>query len=283
MRGETVTFLCKSLIYIPRKIWYTKVNTENEVYTMSFSLSSYTASFHISSTDTDAAYELRPSALFVYLQRAITDHSQQIGTSRDDVLSKYNCYWMVLRIWVKLKRPIIWGETLTVNVTVRHPQGTRIYRDCDLLVGQEQVGEATTVWVLANRKTKRPINLEHLPEFPETDAPTAKKIHLSRIVFPEHMELHDCRKLYYSDTDINGHINNTRYVDLASDAAELNLRPQGVFMQEILISYVNECFAGEEISLYRGKTQGQLYIHGVGPENTDRFDCTIRMSSPEGL
>ena len=256
---------------------------ENEVTAMSIPNDGYSGQFLISSTDTDAAYECRPSALLVYLQRVITEHSQQVGTSRDDVLEKYNSYWMVLRIWVKLRRPIIWGETLTVRMTVRHPRGTRIYRDCDLFVGQEQVGEATTVWVLANRSTKRPIHLEHLPELPDADAPTAKDITLSRIQFPENMALHDRRKLYYSDTDINGHINNTRYVDLACDAAELNLRPHGVFMQEILISYVNECFAGEELQIYRGKADGRLYIHGMGPDGTDRFDCTIRMSSDKGL
>lgn len=249
---------------------------------MSISKSSYTDSFLISSTDTDASYECRPSALFVYLQRAITDHSQMVGTSRDDVLEKYNCYWMVLRIWVHLKRPIIWGETLTVRVTVRKPTSTRIYRDCDLYIGQEHVGEATTMWVLANRKTKRLISLENLSELPAENLDTAKSITLSRIEFPEKMELHDRRKLYYSDTDINGHINNTRYVDLACDAAELDLRPHGVFMQEILISYVNECFAGEELEIYRGKENGRLYFHGVG-NGTDKFDCTIRMSSPEGL
>lgn len=247
------------------------------------SISSYQQSFLVSSTDTDAVYECRPSALFVFLQKAITEHSQQIGTSRDDVLSKYNCYWMVLRSWVRLRRPIIWGETLTVRVTVRRPRGTRIYRDCDLYIGNEPVGEAATVWVLANRRTKRPIHLENLPEFPAQDPPGAKDITLSRIVFPDSMALHDQRKLYYSDTDINGHINNTKYVDLACDAAELNLRPQGVFMQEILISYINECFAGEQLQIYRGKADGQLYIHGVGPDGTDRFDCAIRMSSAVGL
>ena len=250
---------------------------------MPTSLDSYQESFLVSSTDTDAVYECRPSALFVFLQKAITSHSQKVGTSRDDVMAKYNCYWMVLRIWVRLNRPIIWGETLTVRVTIRHPSGTRIYRDCDLFIGDECVGEATTVWVLANRKTKRPINLEHLPEFPVVNPPAAKSITLSRIVFPEQMELHDRRKLYYSDTDINGHINNTRYVDLACDAAELDKRPQGVFMQEILISYVNECFAGEQMQLYRGKDDGKLFIHGVGPDGTDRFDCIIRMSSDAGL
>lgn len=249
---------------------------------MSISKSSYSDSFLISSTDTDAAYECRPSALFIYLQRAITAHSQLAGTSRDDMLEKYNCYWMVLRIWVRLNRPIIWGETLTVQVTVRKPVGTRVYRDCDLYVGKEYVGEATSMWVLANRKTKRLISLENLPELPSKNIDTAKSITLSRIRFPEKMELHDRRKLYYSDTDINGHINNTRYVDLACDAAELDKRPHGVFMQEILISYVNECFAGESLDIFRGKDSGQLYIHGsCGQE--DRFDCTIRMSSPEGL
>lgn len=249
---------------------------------MSISKSSYSDSFLISSTDTDASYECRPSALFVYLQRAITEHSQIVGTSRDDMLEKYNCYWMVLRIWLRLKRPIIWGETLTVRVTVRKPVGTRVYRDCDLYIGQEHVGEAVTMWVLANRKTKRPIPLENLPELPNENLDTVKSILLSRIKFPEKMELHDRRKLYYSDTDINGHINNTRYVDLACDAAELNIRPHGVFMQEILISYVNECFAGEELEIFRGKENGHLYFHGIG-NGADKFDCTIRMSDSNGL
>ena len=250
---------------------------------MSIAIDEYTESFLISSTDTDAAYECRPSALFTYLQRVITEHAAGVGTSRDDMLGKYNCYWMVLRIWVRLNRPVIWNETLTIRMSVRRPVGTRIYRDCDLYVGQEQVGEATTLWVLANRSTKRPIHLENLPELPAKDAPHAKTVSLQRIQFPETMELHDQRRLYYSDTDINGHINNTRYVDLACDAAELDRRPHGVFLQEILISYVGECFAGETLQIYRGKENGQLYLHGVGARGDDRFDCVLRMSSEEGL
>ena len=246
---------------------------------MSISIDGYSEDFLITSTDTDASYACRPSALFVYLQRTIVRQAREVGASRDDMLSKYNCFWMVLRIWVRLNRPIIWGETLTVRMTVRRPQGARIYRDCDLFVGQEQVGEASTLWVLANHSTKRPINLDSLPEFPAQNSPAAKDVTLSRIQFPENMALHDRRRLYYSDTDINGHINNTRYVDLACDAAELNLRPHGVFMQEISISFVNECFAGDELMLYRGKDNGRLYIHGKGSDGSDRFDCIIRMSA----
>ena len=41
--------------------------------------------------------------------------------------------------------------------------------------------------------------------------------------------------------------------------------------------------AGEQLNILRGKEDGALYIHGIGPDQTDRFDCKIRMSSTEGL
>ncbi len=243
----------------------------------------YALEYQVSSTDTDGAYEYRPSALFVLLQKAITNHAKSLGMDRDDVLAAYNSYWMVLRIYVHLHRPIIWGETVRCVATVRKPVGTRVYWDCDLYVGDQLVGEASTIWVLANRKTKRLILLENVPELPTEDPEGAKSITLSRIQFPESMEVHDLRKLYYSDTDINGHISNIRYVDLACDTAELNLRPYGVFLQDITMSYVGECYAGEELKILRGKEGGHIYIHGAGPDNSDRFDCKILMSSTEGL
>ena len=208
----------------------------------------YALDYQVSSTDTDAAYEYRPSALFVLLQKAITTHAKNLGVDRDDVLSKYNCFWMVLRIFVHLNRPIIWGENVRCVAISRRPVGSRIYWDCNLYIGEECVGEAATIWVLANRKTKRPILLESLPELPTENPEGAKDITVSRIEFPSKMEIQDQRKLYYSDTDINGHISNIRYVDLACDAAELNLRPYGVFLQEITMSYVGECFAGEQLT-----------------------------------
>lgn len=39
----------------------------------------YALDYQVSSTDTDAAYEYRPSALFVLLQKAITTHAKNLG------------------------------------------------------------------------------------------------------------------------------------------------------------------------------------------------------------
>lgn len=242
-----------------------------------------TDTYYITSADTDAAYEYKASGIFILLQKVVSEHARNLIVNRDEIMAKYNCNWMALRSYLKLYRPMFWAETVTARSIIRKPTGKRLYWDIELYVGDDLVGEATTIWVMVNLTTKKTINIEGLPEFPTADPPGAKNIILSRIEFPETMELHDQRKLYYSDTDVNGHLNNTRYVDLACDAAELHLRPKGVFLQELTISYINECFAGETLTFYRGKQDGYLYIHGVGPDGSDRFDCKISMSSTEGL
>lgn len=239
--------------------------------------------YYVTSSDTDAAYEYKASAIFVLLQKVMSQHARNLILNRDEIINKYNCCWMALRTWVKMIRPVIWAETVTAKTVIRKPVGKRLHWDCYMYVGQELVGMATSIWVMVNMATKKSRVIESLPEFPTEDPEGAMSGTLSRITFPDNMTLHDERKLYYSDTDVNGHLNNTRYVDLACDAAELHLRPSGVFLQELEISYVDECFAGETISLYRGKKDGFLYIHGVGPDGSDRFDCKIKMSSDEGM
>ena len=49
------------------------------------------------------------------------------------------------------------------------------------------------------------------------------------------------------------------------------------------MSYVGECFAGEQLTIRRGKENGAIFIHGSGPDQSDRFDCKIVMSSTQGL
>lgn len=239
--------------------------------------------YYLTSADVDAAYEYKASGIFLLLQKVLSEHAINLDVVRDRIMQKYNCNWMALRTYLKLYRPMFWGETVVAKSIIRRPVEKRLYWDCNFYVGDELVGEAVSNWVMVNLSTRKSIRIEGLPEFPKENPPDAKDMILTRMEFPENMELHDQRKLYYSDTDVNGHLNNTRYIDLACDAAELNLRPKSVFLQEIEISYVNECHAGEVITFYRGKENGYLYIHGVGPDGTDRFDCKIKMSSDEGL
>lgn len=51
--------------------------------------------------------------------------------------------------------------------------------------------------------------------------------------------------MHYSDTDVNGHVNNTRYADFACDAVELDRLPENQFLTEMQIGYLAECRRGD--------------------------------------
>lgn len=53
-----------------------------------------------------------------------------------------------------------------------------------------------------------------------------KQLTLSKLRMPGEMEERDRRRMGYSDTDINGHVNNTRYADFVCDALRLEGLPR---------------------------------------------------------
>lgn len=87
------------------------------------------------------------------------------GGLRPETLKKYNCFWMVVRIWVHLDRPLRWNERFTVRTWHRGTKGASTYRDFDLICDGVTVGEAVSTWVLADRDTYKLLRMSRLEEF----------------------------------------------------------------------------------------------------------------------
>lgn len=89
-----------------------------------------------------------------------------------------------------------------------------MYRDFDLLAGGVPVGEAVSAWVLAGVEDRKLLRLSQMRELEGTEGGgLCKQLTLSKLRMPGEMEERDRRRMGYSDTDINGHVNNTRYAD----------------------------------------------------------------------
>ena len=84
------------------------------------------------------------------------------------------------------------------------------------------MGECVSAWVLASMDTRQIIRLATVHELDGTGGgELCKSKRLSKLRLPPNLELAGRRKLRYSDTDLNGHVNNTRYADFACDALEM--------------------------------------------------------------
>ena len=84
------------------------------------------------------------------MQEAATQAAEHGGFGREVLLEQHNGFWMMTRVWVRLDRPLHWGEELTVHTWHRGGKSAVSYRDYDLYVGEEHVGEGVSAWVLAH-------------------------------------------------------------------------------------------------------------------------------------
>lgn len=197
-----------------------------------------------------------PPPVLGYLQEAATLAAEDGGFGREKTL-EYHAFWMLARIWFRLDRPLRWEEKVTVRTWHRGSKTALMYRDFDLLAGGVPVGEAVSAWVLAGVEDRKLLRLSQMRELEGTEGGgLCKQLTLSKLRMPGEMEERDRRRMGYSDTDINGHVNNTRYADFVCDALRLEGLPRSRFLSDLQIGYTAESRAGDVLTLEVGEQGG---------------------------
>ena len=218
----------------------------------------------------------RPSALLTFLQETATDHAIELHLSRRELMEQYHVFWMLARVWFRLDRPLRLGQTLSVRTWHRGDRGAMLYRDFDLFADGVPVGEAVSVWVLADVDTHKVRKLGDIPQACACDGGSlCKEKKLAKLRMPDELTLSEERRMHYSDTDMNGHVNNTRYADFVCDALRLEELSPERFVCAMQIGYVAECVPGETIQILTQHGPEQDYVHGVDNRGVSRFDAAI--------
>ena len=233
--------------------------------------------YQIDTRDVDGQSHCRPSALLGYLQEAATDAAAKLCLSREELMEKHNAFWMLARIWMELERPLKWKEELTIRTWHREGKGASVYRDFDLYVGQEQVGQAVSTWVLADLEQHRLMRIDKVPGImgDNDGGELEKNITLGKLKAPEQLEVVECRRMHYSETDMNGHINNTRYADFTCDALRLENREEGEFVRSLQIGFLAECLPGEELTIQTAAQAGEGFVRGLGTDGKPKFEALL--------
>lgn len=240
---------------------------------------SYRHSCPVGSRDLDCFDACRPSAVLSYLQDAAGAAAEDFGASNPEMLEKYRHFWMVARVKVTLERPLRLHDPLEILTWHRGGDGPISFRDSDLTVCGEPVGQALSAWVLADLETHALARMSAFPEMQDTDGGSRNRttrLHALRV--PDDLPVAARRTLYYSDLDANGHVNNARYADLLCDALALHTAPQGAFVTEFQLNYLRECRAGETLLLKAGWQGDTGLVSGEDGQGEVRFTGLLRLS-----
>lgn len=226
--------------------------------------------------DVDGRCRCKASALLNHLQNAATLAAEDGGFSREVLVERYGAFWMLARSWFRLSRPLRYEDKLTVRTWHRGGRGAIMYRDYDILADGQPVGESVSAWVLADLNSHKLMKLGAIAEFEGTDGGAlCKTMTLAKLRQPGDLHEAERRPMRYSDTDLNGHVNNTRYADFACDAVCMEALPENRYLAELQIGYLAECRPGEVLSIQTSGQGDSRFVRGVDTEGKPRFESAL--------
>lgn len=179
---------------------------------------SYTQTFMLRTGMCDMQGQWKPAAVLESMQETAGDHCARLGLGRA-VMDGLGIIWVLSRSRVVLRRAPRLNETVSVEtwpLPPKHLFYPRInaFRDAS----GERIGEASSLWLLMDAGSRRVVNSEEvLARLPvNDDMPAGIALGATRPLDGPAAEGSFVPP--YADFDLNGHANNTKYLDWTCSA-----------------------------------------------------------------
>ncbi len=231
-------------------------------------MSVYREEIHLRAKDVDMHRRLRTSELFRLLQEASIRHTEQLGMGRDKTLDK-GLLWVLTLQRAEIARMPEYDEHVVLKSWPGRTMHLLFPRYYSMETDRgEPLLKASALWCLVGQESRKfvfperyGVTIEGVSTGEEIAMPGAP----ARLPFTEERAF----RVPYSYVDLNGHMNNTRYFDLAEDCIDASAA--GRALRLVNVEYVSEARLGEEFSVRWGVENGAYFLCGEGEK------CVFRM------
>jgi len=206
--------------------------------------------YTVGNRDIGNDYRATNKAMLKYLENIACKHSDQAGHGINDI-EKTKTVWILLDWKFKVIERPIYGQTIKVRTWSRKMEKCCAYRDFEIFDENEKIiAKATTKWVLLDASTRK---IQRIPD----EMSTKYDSECNRYVFEEEIEkLQEPEikdefmqlKIRRTDIDINNHVNNLNYLDLAYEILPLEVYNKDI--RNIRITYKHQVEPEETVSIY---------------------------------
>ena len=207
---------------------------------------------------TAPAAGLSTRELFAWLQDAAGEQCVPYHLAGDD-LKKRGLMWVVVRYLIRVPRWPEPGETLRLLTwpgATRHSMMPRFYRLLD--DAGECIASGSSVWTVVDRETRKMVNPEEHGVILEA---LVTGLEERRPPAPARLPAEDFADYIVPEEvlDTNGHMNNTRYYDLA----ERCIGREGGHPRRIVTEHQSEIRAGQSMRICWGREGERYFIEGA--------------------
>ena len=214
----------------------------------------YEMEFHLPRERYDEQGYLKPSAALYICQEAAGAHCKLLSLDWDS-LQKKGLFWAVIRVRGEFYRmprfgqpikAITWPMPTTRSAFPRTTEGYDAAGNCLFRV--------TNLWVLMDTQ-KRSMVLPGKSGVELDGITLGRELPLPGSIHPEAFSNQTTRVVSPEDTDRNGHMNNTRYMDWLGELTDSELPIKG-----FTACYLNEALPGQKLTLSWEKTEENMAL-----------------------
>ncbi len=208
----------------------------------------YVKSFLLSEADTDCFGSLRPSSLLRFVQEAAGEHCSLLHLSRLELEEK-NLFWAILRHRLQISRWPQAGEVIRLETWPMPTTRTAYPRS---VIGYDENGRelfrSVSLWVLMDPEKRSLV----LPRHSGVEVPGL--VRGNELSLPGSLQVGTLsdegrRRVCFTDLDINGHMNNARYLDWVWDLLPSHFH-RAHSPRELTLYYHMEAREGEDLDLH---------------------------------
>jgi len=210
----------------------------------------WTETVQVRAYDCDFQDRWKPVSMLQSMQEIANKHATSLGLGFDEMVSQ-NQAWVLSRIKVRFFEMPRNSEVITVKT---FPKGVqqKIFFMRDFLLTDPSgklMAAASTAWLVIDFQARRMLLPSALKvELPVTPGLVGLDEPLDKIVLPEKMiDLWNV-VASYSTLDLMGHVNNTRYIEWATDCFSID-HFQTHQLDWLQVNYTNEVKPGEQVLL----------------------------------
>lgn len=230
----------------------------------------------LSHIHTDRFGRLTPAALLYLAQEVSGDHCHLLGADGEAL---GQLFWAISRTKVEVAQLPKLGQTLTLETwpmpttRVAYPRATEGFDDHG-----NSLFKIISLWVIMDMDTRAMV----LPgksgiDVPGTSFGTELKAPGGLPAFDGSEDMH--RTVTFSDLDVNGHMNNTRYLDWICDLLPAAFHKDHP-MKAVSICYMSEALEGQSLRLSHGegdvfKVDGSLSQTDASAGHTRIFSAQV--------
>lgn len=211
-----------------------------------------------------------------FIQNSSADHINHLGVGLAD-LQRDNNTWVLSRMLLHINALPSWSDLVKLQTWQVCRHKLFAVRDYQISGADGQpVANATSSWLVLNRERRRPVCCKG---YMEKMAPVAERRAISSFaekvkdLAEEAVQITSPVQVSPSDIDMNGHVNNVKYLQWILE----NMSRAGVsssHSMEIEVNYMGESFLGDSLLVKSSHCESQKsWLHSLVHAETDLEVC----------